>query len=132
MYLLDTDIVIFSLKGVERVVSAFHDHRHCSMAVSAVTYGELVYGAEASARREENLAYVYRVAELYPVLPVTRAIMDSFGRLKSDLRRVGMPLDEFDLLIACTALTHGLTLVTNNTRHFDRVPGLRLANWAGG
>ena len=62
----------------------------------------------------------------------TRAIMDSFGRLKSDLRRVGMPLDEFDLLIACTALTHGLTLVTNNTRHVDRVPGLRLANWAGG
>lgn len=129
MYLLDTDTVICALKGVPEVIRGFERHRADRMAISVITYGELVFGAERSARRTENLARVSRVAELYPVVEVSRAVMDTFGRQKADLTRRGRPLDDFDLLIAATALTEGSCLVTGNTGHFNRIPGLRLENW---
>ena len=129
MYLLDTDIIIYSLKGVSQVVENLRRRRSAYMALSVVTYGELVFGAECSERRSENLARVYRTAEIYPILPVTRAVMDSFGVLKADLRQKGKTIDDFDLLVAATALGHGLTLISNNLRHFQPIPGLRVENW---
>lgn len=129
MYLLDTDIIIYSLKGVPEVVNSLREHRNSPMSISVVTYGELVFGAENSEKRPQNLSRVHRTAEIYPVLPATRAVMDTFGRLKAELRRDGNVVDDFDLIVASTALSHGLTLVTNNTRHFKHVPGLRVENW---
>jgi len=130
MYLLDTDTLIYFYKGTSDVVESFRRNRAAAMALSVVTYGELVYGAMLSGRQTQNLARVHRTAELYAVLPVTRAVMDSFARVKADMCRAGTPVDDFDLVIACTALSNGLTLVTNNTRHFERIPGLRIENWA--
>jgi tRNA(fMet)-specific endonuclease VapC len=129
MYLLDTDTVIYGLKGVPAVVENMRRRRASPMALSVVTYGELVFGAEKSEKRTQNLASVHRVAELYPILPVTRAIMDTFGPVKAELHREGERIDDFDLLVAATALVHGLTLVTNNTRHFERVEDLAIENW---
>lgn len=130
MYLLDTDIIIYSLKGVPAVVENLREHRNAYMALSVVSYGELVYGAEHSERRSQNLARIHRTAEIYPILPATRAIMDSFGRLKAELQSSGTTLDDFDLLVGTTALVHGLTVVTNNARQFARIPGLVTQNWA--
>jgi tRNA(fMet)-specific endonuclease VapC len=129
MYLLDTDIVICALKGVPEVLRNFEQHRDDRMAISVITYGELVFGAEKSARRTENLARVAKTAELYPVITVSRPVMDTFGRLKEELARRGKPIDDFDLLIAATTLTEGCYLVTGNTDHFSRIPNLRIENW---
>jgi predicted nucleic acid-binding protein len=130
MYLLDTDMIIYCLKNVELVVRNFREHRRARMSLSVITYGELVYGAENSQQRNQNLSRVHRVAEIYPVLPVTCAVMETFGDLKADLRRQGRTVDDFDLVIAATALSHAQTLVTNNTLHFEGIPGLKLENWA--
>jgi len=130
VFLLDTDTLIYSFKGVPEVVRQLRQHRTRQMALSVITYGELVYGAEKSARRLENLARVQQTAELFPVIPVTRATMDTFGRLKATLQATGTVVDDFDLVIAATALTEGYVLVTNNVRHFAAVPGLRVVNWA--
>ena len=98
--------------------------------ISVVTYGELVFGARKSEQVERNLATVHRVAEIYPMLPVTRSVIETFAGLKADLQHAGTPLDDMDLLIAATALSHNLTLVTNNEKHFSRISGLAVVNWA--
>jgi tRNA(fMet)-specific endonuclease VapC len=130
MYLLDTDTIIYALKGHPEVTSRFSAEAARPKALSVVTYGELFYGAMKSAAPQANLAKVRRVAELFPVIEVSRAIMETFGSLKAELRPRGTVVDDFDLVIAATALALNYTLVTNNERHFRPIPGLHLANWA--
>ena len=129
MYLIDTDIIIYSLKGVPEVVNSFRKYANEPKAISVITYGELVYGAEKSQFRINNLAKVHRVRELFPVAEVTPAIMDTFGELKADLSKDGKIIDDFDLIIAATALSMGYSVVTNNEKQFSRIPNLTLHNW---
>lgn len=130
MFLLDTDILIYALKGEPAVLDNFKLHAAEPKAVSVITYGELVFGAQASQRVTENLAKVYRLKEIFPLIDVTPAIMDIFGALKAELRRSGTPIDDFDLLIGATALTLGYCVVTNNERHYARISGLEVTNWS--
>ena len=67
----------------------------------------------------------------YPVIDITRAVMDSSGEIKASLSSSGITVDDFDLQIGCTALMLNYTVVSNNTRPFEKIPGLKLANWAG-
>lgn len=130
MYLIDTDILIFFLKGNEKVVRGFRERASVPKALSVVSYGELYYGAMRSARREENLARIRRLCELIPVLDASWSVMETYGSLKASLHEKGNPMDDFDLIIASTALTHGLRLITNNLRHYARIPGLEVENWS--
>jgi len=130
VYLLDTDTLIYSLKGESAVLDNFRRHAAEPKAVSVITYGELVFGAQASQRVTENLAKVYRLKEIFPLVDVTPAIMDIFGALKAELRKNGTPVDDFDLLIGATAITMGYRVVTNNERHYTKIPGLEVVNWA--
>jgi len=132
MYLLDTNILIYALKGVPAVVASLERHRNSPLAVSAITLMELYYGAHKSQRVESNLAKVRTIERSLRVIPVDVEAVETFGALKARLEVAGTPLDDFDLVLAATALAHNLTLVTNDTRHFGRVPGLCLANWAEG
>jgi len=128
-YLIDTDIIIYSLKAHEAVTRSFQDHRETPKSLSVISYGELVYGAHKSNSIEKNLAIAHRVAELLPIIPVSPVIMETFGQLKASLEKDGQRIDDMDLLIASTALTHNLVLVTNNVKHFGRIKGLELENW---
>lgn len=130
MYLLDTDTLVYFLKGHETVVQNFRANANSPKAISVVTYGELVYGARKSERVPENLAKVYRLAELYPIIDITRSVMDGFGEIKASLSSSGITVDDFDLQIGCTALMLNYTIVSNNTKHFQKIPGLKLTNWA--
>jgi len=130
MFLIDTDTMIYALKGDEQVSDGFRRHASFPKMVSVITYGELLYGAMKSRRREENLAKVRRIAELFPVVELSRGITETYADIKTSLESRGSRLDDFDLLIASTALVLGLTLVTNNERHFRRVPGLQVDNWS--
>jgi tRNA(fMet)-specific endonuclease VapC len=129
VYLLDTDTLIYSLKGESTVLDNFKKYSAEPKAVSVITYGELIICAQCSQKVTENLAKVYRLKEIFPLIDVTPAIMDIFGALKADMRRNGTPIDDFDLLIGCTAITRGYCVVTNNERHYSKIPGLELANW---
>ncbi len=130
MYLIDTDILIYSLKGHPGVVASFVRHRRSPKSVSVVSYGELLYGARSSRQQQKNLATAHRIAELFPIIPVTQAVIETFAELRAELNAAGLPLDDMDLLIASTALSQNLVLVTNNERHFSRVSGLSLENWS--
>lgn len=130
MYLIDSDIIVYSLKGVPKVVENFERHAAAPKAISVITYGELVYGAIKSSRVDQNMARVRRTGELFRVIVVSRSIMDAFGSLKANTERIGKRTDDFDLIIAATALTLSYTLVTNNEKHFANIPGLSVENWA--
>ena len=129
MYLLDSDILIHALRGHATVTERLREHRDEPKALSVLTYGELLYGARKSQRPAEHLAKVYRLAELFPLIPVTRAIVEGFAELKVTLESKGEPLDHVDLMIGVTALSLNYTVVTNNESHFRRIPGLRIENW---
>jgi len=128
-YLIDTDIIIYSLKNDETVQRRFRETLTIPKSISVITYGELVYGARKSKHIERNLAVTYRIAELFQILNIDRSIMDVFGDLKSNLAKKGTIIDDMDILIAATALSHNLVLVTNNIRHFAKVTDLKIENW---
>jgi len=130
MYLLDTDTLIYFLKGENNVVKNFRDHESQPKAISVISYGEMIYGAEKSERVSQNMAKVHQLAELYPIIEIGRSVMDSFGEIKASLSCGGITVDDFDLLIGCTALTLNYTVVTNNIKHYQRIPGLSVVNWA--
>ena len=67
--------------------------------------------------------------ESIEIAPISTAAAEIFGMLKAELEKEGIRLDDFDLVLATCALAHNLTLVTNNTKHFERIAGLKLENW---
>ncbi len=130
MFLLDTDTIIYALKGDPSVKKRLEEHIGDPMGVSVVSLMELYYGAYKSRRVTVNLARIRAIEAAFEVIPVSLAAAQTFGELKTDLEKQGTPLDDFDLVLAACALTHNFTLVTNNTKHFSRIAELRLVNWA--
>ena len=130
MYLLDTDIMSYFLSGNARVAENFRIHQGHPKALSVITYGELIYGCRNSQYITENLAKVGRLAANYPIIDVTRSVVECFGEIKTFLRKSGTPIEDFDLLIGCTALTMNYAIVTNNVKHYQKIPGLKVVNWA--
>ena len=128
-FLLDTDTCVFWLRGC----TAVRDHLAAAgleiIAISAITLAELRYGAECSARPRSNHQAIDDFISALFVLGVDPEVARTFGEIKAQLRKDGMLIEDLDLLIAATARTFGLILVTNNESHFGRIPGLRLENW---
>jgi tRNA(fMet)-specific endonuclease VapC len=129
MYLLDIDTIIYSMKGHSAVESNVRLHLHDPIKICAVTLMELYYGIHKSREVTSNLAKVRMIENAIEVLPVGTECAEVFGILKAELEKAGSPLDDFDLTIAACAIVNNLTLVTNNTRHFERIKGLRQVNW---
>ena len=130
-YCFDTDTLSAVLRRqpdmalVRRLAVLPPDQQH----TTAINYAELVYGA--AKRGSTALADRVRglVLQSLAVLPLDAAAAESYAEIRAGLEQVGTPLAEPDLRIAAIALTRGLVLVTANTRHFDRVPGLPIENW---
>ena len=128
-YLLDTNIVIYTMKNrPQRVKIRFQQH-HGQMGISTVTIGELVFGAEHSQQTERNLADLEALAARLEVLPFDNQAAYHFGQIRAALYRTGQPIGPYDMMIAGQARAAGLKLVTNNVKEFERVPGLLLENW---
>jgi tRNA(fMet)-specific endonuclease VapC len=125
--ILDTDHCVAILRGrlqwQGRVTSS------TSLLITAVTVSELIFGAHRSERLAENLGLIDELLEIVTILSFDAAAARRHGELKDILRRAGTPLADLDLLIASIALSRGLPLVTHNTAHFARIPGLALMDW---
>ncbi len=130
MFLLDTDTVIFNMKGNTNVQNNLRQHINDSISISVITLMELYYGARKSQKVAINLAKIKMLEQSIETLPVGLESTEIFGLIKAQLETAGNRLDDFDLLIASCAMAHNLTLVTNNTKHFQRIDGLNLTNWA--
>lgn len=128
-YLLDTNILIYTIKNRPKKVREQFKRHEGQMCISTVTWGELVYGCERSSRAEENLADIEAMAARLEVSPFGREAAVHFGQVRAELHRKGKPIGPFDTMLAGHARSLGLTLVTNNMKEFKRVAGLRVENW---
>lgn len=128
--LLDSDTLIEVLRGRRLAADAF-DNALATAPVfaSTVSVAELYFGAEVSQQVIFNRSEVNSLVTLVQILPVITEIALQFSEVKADLRRRGLIIPDFDLLIASTALVHQCTLVTHNTRHVARITGLQLEDW---
>ena len=128
-FLIDTDIIIYSLKGITTIQNWMKKNQNIPKFISVVTYGELIYGARKSKHPEKNIATVNRVAELFQVIDINKEIVEIFGEIKAKLEIAGTRIDDMDLLIASTAMYMNFSLVTNNKNNFDRINDLVIENW---
>jgi tRNA(fMet)-specific endonuclease VapC len=128
-FMLDTDMVSWALRGQGKVAARVLDHRPSQLCISSITLAELRFGADAKGSRRLH-SVIDTFVESVTVLPFDQAAADRFGAVANALASRGEPIGTFDTLIAAHALSCGLVLVTNNAKHFQRVTGLRMANWA--
>lgn len=128
-YLLDTNIVIYVIKRRPREALEVFNRHHGHMAISAITLAELVHGAEKSQFPARNLNVVEDFCSRLAVLPYTQEAAYHYGAIRAALESTGQTIGVNDLHIAAHARSQGLTLVTNNLREFERVPGLLVENW---
>lgn len=127
-YLLDTNICIFLLKNQFDIAEKIGKAGAKNCFISDITLAELYYGASKSGQKEKKMQGVKDVEELLPVLSIHQ-VLETFADIKTTLNSQGMLIDDFDLLIGATAVTYGLIMVTDNVKHFSRIPGIKIENW---
>lgn len=125
-YLLDTDVVIDHLRGKNKIKEKIVTD---GVAISIISYGELLYGACKSQNKEKSMSLVNSfINDLsIKIINLDEKIMHEYAEVKAKLETVGKRLDEFDLLNGVTAKVNSLIIITRNTKHFGRIPGLKLA-----
>lgn len=132
LYLLDTNIVGYFLKGLD---IGLHQHmaqalRDGQAAISVLSYAEIRYGQALMSGDDRRHPRINLFLKQVPALPWTLAAAEQFGRIKAQNRQQGRPRGDLDTLIAAHAIAENLTLITHNTRHFEGIPGLQLDDWA--
>jgi tRNA(fMet)-specific endonuclease VapC len=129
-YLLDTNICIYIARhNPAEVRRRFLQHSADELAISVVTWGELLFGVEKSQRREHSLAVLRELAKSVQVLPLPGIAGEHYGQIRASLQRAGQPIGNNDLWLAAHARAEGLVMVTHNLREFARVDGLSVENW---
>lgn len=127
-YMLDTDICSFLMRDEPTVVARLRTLRPSAVCLSAVSLGELRLGAELKGSQRLH-RQIDRLASAVITEAFDAAAADELGRIGSALLRHGTPIGHYDVLIAAHAISLGVTLVTNNLKHFGRVRGLRHESW---
>lgn len=131
LYLLDTNIVIYiRQKRPEDLLRRFQKLREGEAAISVITYGELMYGAQKSGQRAAAMERLQELVLLLPALPLPETAAASYGKIRAELEAKGEMIGNNDLWIAAHALAADLVLVTNDEKEFRRVRGLKMQNWA--
>ena len=128
-YLIDTDTIIFALRNDKSVLAKFDENQNIPISISMITYAELVFGAKRSQNEQKNMMKVNRIRDIYPIEELSEGVMEVFAGVKAKMFNKGMKIEDMDLLIAATAIYNDLTLVTNNTKHFENIPDLKIENW---
>lgn len=128
-YLLDTNICVYFLKGLYNLDRVIEKAGVENCYVSEVTIAELKFGAENSESKEKNRRTVDEFVSKFTIIPIFTSL-DTYAKEKTRLRKKGLPLDDFDLLIGATAITNNLTLVTRNISDFERMAEIQIENWA--
>jgi len=128
-YMLDTDTVSYAIRGEGQVAARLLEHQPSEVCISSITLAELRFGAESKRSQRLHRSINGFIADV-AVVPFDQAAADRFALAAAALARRGEPIGTFDTLVAAHALSLGLAVVTNNTKHFSRVAGLTVENWA--
>ncbi len=129
-YLLDTDTLIFWLKGNQSIERKALEIGLEHLGYSIISKAELFYGAYNSQNVQRNLENINKIDQALTLVYLEETAAEWFGKLKAELKRQGNIIMDADLIIASIAIANDLVLVTNNTRHFQRIPTLKIDNWS--
>ena len=128
--MLDTNICIYIInKKPYYIFDKFKDYKVNDIVVSSITLSELEYGIEKSQHKDQNRLALYEFLTPIGILNYDNNATFSYGKIRSSLERKGIKIGPLDTLIAAHAHSLDLTIVTNNSKEFDRVDGLKVENW---
>ncbi len=128
--MLDTNICIYLIKNhPQSVREKFESHDIGSIAISSIVASELYYGAYKSAFISKNLSALKSFLSPFQIVDYDMRAAIEYGKLRSELERIGKTIGALDMLVAAHAISLGATLVTNNTKEFERVEKLKIENW---
>ena len=124
-YLLDTNILINHLRGKKRIDKTIIKS---GVAISIITWAELIYGAYKSTNNKKSLAIIKTLIDdlQITILSLNEKVVFQYAEIKVKLEKSGKTLDDFDLLIAATAIVNNIALITHNIKHFRRVSKLKV------
>ena len=130
-YMLDTNICIYAMKSKpEIVLGRFKEEMESGLCISSITLAELECGMKHSSNPMQNEQALLRFLVPLSVLPFGADAASVYGEIRAALQSKGAPIGPLDMLIAAHARAEGITLVTNNVKEYEQVPGLEIENWA--
>jgi len=129
IYILDTNICIYWLKGDKNIEAKALEVGIETLSISFITLCELYFGAYKSQRIKDNILNIEKLKDKINVIESNGLLCETFGKLKASLVKEGKVIDDADIFVAACALTEKAVLVTNNERHFRWIKGLKIENW---
>lgn len=131
MYLLDTNICIYALKGkFPNIAQKLLEIPPEKIKISTITVMELEYGAAKSKWGEQSREAMRAFIAAFEIIPFTDKDAFVCGSLRAKLAAAGTPIGAYDIMIAAQGLSHNLTVISHNVKEFSRVPNLTLEDWA--
>lgn len=131
MYLLDTNIVSFWMRGDDKVIQRIRTQSPLELSFSTITLAEILYGIRKSpVKKKERLLKINHISSLLFLYPFDEAAAEKYAIVRNQLEKSGKTISERDTQIAAIALANGLTIVTHNVKEFRRIEELLVENWA--
>ena len=127
-YLLDTNICIHYFKCQFELKNKIEQIGFRNFAISEITLAELIYGAEKSQRKSQNIRVVENFKEKITIIPIFDSIR-IYGKEKARLKLKGTIISDLDLFIGATAIVNNMILVTRNVKEFERMENIKIENW---
>ena len=128
-YMLDTDTVSFFIRDNPKSIrERAAEHGKDEFCISAITLAELMYGLKRNYSRKLDF-WLNEILTMFKVIDFDDTAAVLYGEIRSELEKTGEPLDNMDMLIAATALKANATLITHNTKHFDKIKRLKAEDW---
>jgi tRNA(fMet)-specific endonuclease VapC len=130
VYLLDTNICIFLIKKKNpSLIEKLKKYYKKGIFISSLTLAELEYGVENSDHKEKNRLSLIEFLIIFEILNFEQKDTQSYGMIKSDLRKSGKMIGAIDALLAAQAISRNFIFITNNTKEFERIKNLRIEDW---
>jgi len=131
MYLLDTNIVSYWMRGDRSLMDKIRSHSPSDLSLSTITLAEILYGIEKSPiKKKERRTKIDRICSQLEIHPFDEPAAEKYGLVRAGLERQGLVISERDLQIAAIAMANRLCIVAHNTKKFNRIKGLTIEDWA--
>jgi tRNA(fMet)-specific endonuclease VapC len=133
MYLLDTNIISYWMRGDADVIRRVKRHSPAELAMTSISLAEILYGIEKSPiKKTERTRKIEKISSSLDIYPFDESAAPHYAVIRANLERKGRIISERDMQIAAIAKAAGAILVTNNTGEFNRVAKLKIENWVDG
>ncbi len=131
MYLLDTNIISYWIRGDRKVIDRIKKHAPADLSLSIITLAEILYGIEKSPiKKKERKFKIEKISSLLDIYPFDEAAAGKYAIIRAQLEKNGMVISERDTQIASIAMANKLKIITHNVKEFNRIDKLKVEDWA--